>query len=50
VLGATGDLARKKTFPALLALTSAGLMRSKARIVGCAPKHRLTTRLTCTAH
>jgi len=34
VLGATGDLAKKKTFPALLALSTAGLLQTKTRIVG----------------
>jgi len=34
VLGATGDLAKKKTFPALLALSRAGLLPPHASIVG----------------
>mmetsp|Transcript_33786 Transcript_33786/g.85415 ORF Transcript_33786/g.85415 Transcript_33786/m.85415 type:complete len:665 (-) Transcript_33786:372-2366(-) len=34
VLGATGDLAKKKTFPALMALSRAGLLPPHASIVG----------------
>ena len=42
IFGASGDLARRKLFPALWALCRRGLLCAGARIIGCA-RHEYTT-------
>jgi glucose-6-phosphate 1-dehydrogenase len=38
ILGATGDLARRKLFPSIYRLSAKGALRGKSKILGCARK------------